>query len=318
MTEQSNSYDVIILGGGAAGLAASIYTGRSKLRTLILERGVLGGQVFNTTGIANYPGFPDDVDGPELADLMEKHARRFGAEIRMEEITGFAIDGWTSTVTKNKGAYTAPIIILATGADPRKLSIPGEQELSGRGVSYCATCDGPFFKDKKLIVVGGGDSALKEGLYLTKFASELVIVHRRQEFRGEKFYQEQVRSHEKIRLELDAVPTEVLSDEEGKKVVAAKIRNVKTGREKVEPCDGVFIFVGHIPNTAFLRDVLEMDEGGQLETNADMETAVDGLYAIGDVRAHSYRQVATAVGEGVTAAMAAEHKLTHLRAAGAV
>lgn len=300
----SQECDVLIIGGGPAGLAAAVYTCRAELKTIILERGFLGGQVALTDAVDNYAGFPEGISGPDLIQKMEAQCRRFGAEIRMEEVTRIERDGDTKIVTTSKDSYRCPTVILSTGADPRKLGVPGEEELRGKGVSYCGTCDAPFFRDKKVVVVGGGDAALKEALFITKFAGEVILVHRRQGFRAEKLYQTQVRENPKISFELDCVVDEIVGE---KKVEGAAIHNVKTNEKKTIPCDGVFIFVGNIPNTGFLPDLLKLDEGGHIEVDNSMMTAISGIFAIGDVRKYSYRQIATAVGEGATAAMAAEH-----------
>ena len=303
-------YDTVIVGGGPAALAAAVYAGRAELRTIVLERSVLGGQVSLTHAIDNYPGFPQGISGPELTELMAKQARRFGAEIVTEEVTEVKLDGDTKVVAASANSYRAPTLILATGADPRHLGVPGEKELRGRGVSYCGTCDAPFFRGKKVVVVGGGDTALKEALFITKFATDVVLVHRRQEFRAENIYQTQVRENGKIKLELDAVVDRINGKE---KVEGVEVRNVKTGERKTLSCDGVFIFVGTVPNTGFLGDLFEVDPGGHIATDADMMSAVPGIFAVGDVRKNSYRQIATAVGEGATAAIAAEHWLVERR-----
>jgi len=302
----SGDYDTIIVGGGPAGLAAAVYTGRGELKTLLLERLALGGQVAQTHAIDNYPGFPDGIDGPSLTERMSAQARRFGAETATEEVTGIELDGNIKIVATSEHVYRAPTLILAMGADPRKLGVPGEEELRGRGVSYCGTCDGPFFREKKVIAVGGGDTALKEAIFLAKFAREVIVVHRRQGFRAEKIYQTEARNHPRMSFDLDAVVERINGE---KTVEGVEIRNVKTEARKTIPCDGVFVFIGHTPNTGFLGDLLAVDAGGHIETDRDMMTSVPGIFAIGDVRKYSYRQVATAVGEGATAAMAAEHWL---------
>jgi len=303
----AETYDTVIIGGGPAGLAAGVYAGRAELKTLILERMFLGGQMALTMDIANYPGFPESIDGPQLVERMEKQARAFGAEIRTEEVAKLELDGDTRVVTTSADTYRCPTLILAMGADPRKLGVPGEEELRGTGVSYCGTCDAPFFRDKKVVAVGGGDVALKEALFLTKFAAEVVLVHRRQGFRAERIYQTQVRQNPKITLELDAVVDRINGRD---RVEGVDVRNVKTHATKTTPCDGVFIFVGNVPNTGFLPGLFGAEEDGHIETDVDMMTRVPGVYAIGDVRKHSYRQIATAIGEGATAAMAAEHYIS--------
>ncbi len=303
----TQEYDALIVGGGPAGLAAAVYTARGELKTVVFERSVLGGQIALTDAVDNYPGFPEGVDGPTLSEKMAAQARRFGAEIKTEEVQKVALDGHMKIVTTSENTYSAPTLILAMGADPRKLGVPGEEELRGRGVSYCGTCDAPFFRDMKVVTVGGGDAALKEALFIAKFAGELVLVHRRQEFRGERIYQSEVRKHPKITLELDAVVERINGDE---RVESVDVRNVKTDEKKNIPCQGVFVFIGHVPNTGFICDTLGIECGRQIETDRDMMTSVEGIFAVGDIRKYSYRQVATAVGEGVTAAMAAEHYIS--------
>jgi thioredoxin reductase (NADPH) len=308
---QPATHDAIVVGGGPAALAAALYTGRAELKTLVLERRALGGQVAETDAVENYPGFPKGVCGPELIELMAAQAKRFGVEIRIEEVSKIELDGDMKIVTTGEGAYRALVVILAMGADPVKLNVPGETELRGRGVSYCATCDAPFFRDKKVVVVGGGDSALKEGLFISKFAREIVLVHRRQEFRAEKIYQSAVRANPKFSLRLDCIPERINGRE---RVESVSLRNLKSGQSDTVPCDGVFIFIGTAPNTQFLRNLFALDGAGHLETNSDMMTPRPGIFAIGDVRKGSYRQIATAVGEAATAAMAAEHWLAERKA----
>jgi len=305
----AESFDVVIVGGGPAALSAAIYAGRAELKTLVLERMFIGGQVAQTWDVANYPGFPDGIDGPTLIERMAAQARKFGAEFRTEEVTLVELDGDMKVVTTSKNVYRCPALILAMGADPRKLGVPGEEELRGKGVSYCGTCDGPFFRNKKVVVVGGGDTALKEGLFLTKFANEVVLVHRRDEFRAEKIYQTEVRENPKIHLVLNSVVERINGTDH---VESTEIHNVKTGEKNTIPCDGVFIFVGHAPNTDFLCNIFADQCGGHIETDFDMMTSIPGIFAIGDVRKNSYRQIATAVGEGATAAIAAEHYISEL------
>ena len=304
-------YDVVIIGGGPAALAAATYAARGELRTLVLERGALGGQVALTDGIDNYPGFPEGVSGAELTERMTTQAQRFGAEVRTEEVTRLRLDGEVKVSVTAKGEYRSATVIIATGADPRLLNVPGETELRGRGVSYCGTCDGPLFKGKKVVVVGGGDSALKEALFLTKFASEVVIVHRRQGLRAEKIYQTEAKKNPKISFQLDVVVERILGEN---LVEGVEIRNVKTQDKQVIECQGVFIFVGHVPNTEFLCDLFGTGCGEHISADKDMMTSVRGIFAVGDVRRDSRRQVATAVGEGATAAMAAEELISQMRA----
>ena len=309
----AEEYDVIIVGAGPAALSAAIYAGRAEMKTLVLERKYIGGQVTLTWDVANYPGFPDGIDGPTLIQQMEQQARKFEAEFRTEEVNLVELDGHTKAVTTSANEYRCPVLVLAMGADPKHLGVPGEDELRGKGVSYCGTCDGPFFRNKKVVVVGGGDAALKEGLFLTKFANELVLVHRRDEFRAEKIYQTEVKENPKIDLVLNSVVDRINGAE---RVESVDIHNVKTDEKQAIDCDGVFVFIGHAPNTQFLCNVFPGQCGGEIETVFDMMTSVPGVFAIGDVRKHSYRQIATAVGEGATAAIAAEHYISKLEAEG--
>lgn len=307
-------YDIVIVGGGPAALAAAVYAGRAQLRTIVLERAGFGGQVALTHAIDNYPGFPQGIAGPELTELMKAQAERFGVETVIDEVTQIELDGDAKVVRTREATYRAEAVILAMGADPRKLGVPGEAELRGRGVSYCGTCDAPFFRNKKVVAVGGGDTALKEALFIARFAREVVLVHRRCEFRAERIYQEEVRRDPKMNLVLNSVVTRILG---ANKVEGVETQNVNRGDARRIDCDGVFIFVGTEPNTKFLTGLFPAEAGRLLPTDKDMMTSVPGVFAVGDVRQDSYRQVATAVGEGATAAIAAEHWLSKRRAGGA-
>ncbi len=304
-----DNYEVIVIGAGPAGLGAALYTGRSMLRTLVLEKLVVGGQLAEAADVDNYLGFDEGIMGPDLIEKMKAHAERFGAQIRSEEVLDITADGPMKTVVTDSGSHAAPIVIVASGAFHRKLGVPGEEELSGRGVSYCATCDGPFFRDKRLVVVGGGDAAITESVFLTRFASEIKLVHRRQGFRAQAVHLEEARRSEKIEFVLDTVVTRI-HGEGG--VEAVTIRNVKTGEERRLDCGGVFVLIGHEPNTGFLKTLLPQWAGQVVPTDMNMETDVRGLYAVGDVRKGSYRQVATAIADGVVAAMHAEKHLPRL------
>lgn len=303
------THDIIIIGGGPAALAAGVYAGRAELKTLILERQWLGGQIALTHAVDNYPGFPDGVDGQDLTERMKKQVERFHCLIRTETGKKVETDGALRIVTTDRAAYAAPVVILAMGSDPRKLGCPGEEELRGAGVSYCATCDGAFFKEQKVVVVGGGDSAFKEGLFLTRFAREVLLIHRRQGFRAEQIYVSQAQANEKLHFLLDTVVESINGQET---VASVTVRNVQTDQRREIETDGVFIFIGHEPNTAFLSNLLPDRAGRTLPTDEAMQTSIAGLYAIGDVREGSYMQVATAVGEGATAAIAAEHYIRNL------
>lgn len=311
----NRDYDVIIVGGGPAALSTAIYTCRALLKTVILEKKYLGGQLIGTELIENYPGFPDVITGVDLTQRMEAQAKRFGAEIRYEEVLKLDVEDTVKVVTTDTDTYASHIVILASGAEPRKLGVPGENEYYGKGVSYCATCDGAFYKGKDVIVVGGGDSAITEGIFLTKYAKTVQIIHRRDQFRATKIYLDDAFSNPKIRMMLNTVVESIHGNESVEGVVT---RNVLTDEKKEVPCQGVFIFIGSVPSTNFLGNLLCVDAGCHIETNIHMETAIEGIYAIGDIRKNSYRQIATAVGEGVTAAIAAEHKLSEWKSLGKI
>ena len=302
--EEQNSYDIIIIGGGPAGLSAAIYAGRAQRKVLVLEKGLVGGQVSMTMDIANYPGFPEGVDGPQLAEKMRIQAERYGTEFKLAEakdISHTQENGFT--IITGKEELKSRAVVIATGSSPRELGVKGEKELRGRGVSYCGTCDAPFFRGKRVLVVGGGDTALKESLHLTKFASDVILVHRREAFRAEKVYQKQVLGNDKINVMFDCELEEISGNPS---VTHAKIRNNITKESKKLDIDGVFIFVGTNPNTELICKIIPKNCRGHIDTDTSMMTDIIGLFAVGDVREGSYRQVATAVGEGATAAMAAE------------
>ena len=308
-------YDVIIVGGGPAALSAAIYTCRALLKTVIFEKKYLGGQLTGTELIENYPGFPEVISGVDLTQRMEAQAKRFGLEIRYEEVLKIQLEGDLKIVTTDSDTYASYVVILASGADPQKLGVSGEEEFYGKGVSYCATCDGAFYRGKNVVVVGGGDSAVTEAIFLTKFVRSVQIIHRRSEFKAAKIYLDELYKNLKIKTLFNTVIEGIFGKE---KVEGVVTQNILTKEKKDIPCDGVFIFVGSTPNTNFLGNLLCVDAGCHIETDIHMETAIKGMYAIGDVRKGSYRQIATGVGEGVTAAIAAEHKLAELKALGKV
>ncbi len=302
---QDNTFDVIIIGGGPAGLSAAIYSGRARLKTLLIESMAVGGQITLTEYIENYPGFEKPILGQELAEKMEKQARRFGVEIRYAEATSVSLKDDEKRVYlsgEGNGHLKSKVVMLALGTNPRKLGVPGEEEFTGRGVSYCAPCDAPLFKDKHVIVVGGGDTAVEESLFLTKFAKKVSIVHRRNKLRAIPILQERVANNPKIDFIFDSVVRKIRGDA---KVESATIENLKDGKDEELKCDGVFIFVGLEPQTALVKNEVKCDEKGFIVTNEDMETNIKGVYAIGDVRVKSLRQVVTAVSDGAIAAMAA-------------
>jgi thioredoxin reductase (NADPH) len=302
-------YDVVVIGSGPAGLVAALYASRASLATLLLTGNQIGGQIALTWEVDNYPGFPEGLTGPELVERLKKHAERFGAKVEMDEVTALDLSERPFTITTYGGDYRAKTLILATGASPRRLGIPGETEFTGRGVSYCATCDGWFFRDKNVAVVGGGDSALEEALFLTKHASKVTVIHRRDELRAGPALQSRARENDKIEFIWDTVVEEVVG-EDG--VKSLRLRNVKTGELSEFLVDGVFIFVGHIPNTQLYRAQLEMDDHGYLETNMRMQTSVEGVWAAGEVGDPRFRQVITSAGMGAAAAIEAQRWLdTH-------
>jgi thioredoxin reductase (NADPH) len=307
----NKDYEVIIIGGGPAALAAAIYTCRALLKTVIFEKKYLGGQLVGTDLVENYPGFPEVISGAELTERMQAQAKRFGVEIRYEEVSKLDVANGLKSVTTDTDTYASHIVILAAGADPKKLEVPGEKEFYGKGVSYCATCDGAFYRGKDVVVVGGGDSAITEAIFLTKYVQTVQIVHRRNEFRATKIYLDEAFSNPKIKVIFNTAIDNVYGKE---KVDGVVVANVLTQEKTDIPCQGVFIFIGSTPNTGFLGNLLCMDSGCHIETNIHMETAIEGIYAVGDIRKNSYQQIATAIGEGVTAAIAAEHKLAELRA----
>lgn len=295
--------DVIIVGGGSAGLAAAVYTCRNQLDTVLFERSVLGGQISLTNEVENYPGFPEAVSGPELTELLRRQAVKFGLTIENRAVTALSKGDGVFHLETDGGTETAKVVILATGASPRFLGCPGEKEYTGRGVSYCATCDGPFFRNQELVVVGGGDAAVEEGHFLTRFASKVTIVHRRDQFRATPIISERFLSDPKGAVIWNTVVEEILGDERG--VTGVRLRDVKTGQKRNFPCQGVFIFVGHIPNTDLVKELVELDEHGLIKVDLQMRTSLPGLFACGDNRSQAMRQLACSCGDGVTAALAA-------------
>ncbi len=299
-------YDVIIIGGGPAGLTAGIYASRARIKTLLIESFSVVCQAVMTDHIENYPGFPDGVNGFELIDKFKKQAEKFGTEFIAAEVKEIkeAKPGW-QIITEDK-TYTASSIIIASGASPKRLDIPGEDKFRGKGVSYCGTCDGALFKNKEVVVVGGGDTALEEALFLTRFVKKAAVIHRRNALRGTKILQERVFADKKIEFVWDSVVTEITG---AGRVASVKIRNVKTNAVTNFSCDGVFIFVGYTPNTGFLKGVVPLDEAGYIISDDNCLTSKPGIFAAGDCRKKLLRQVVTACGEGATAAFACQHYL---------
>ncbi|MCF7927993.1 MAG: thioredoxin-disulfide reductase [Spirochaetales bacterium] len=300
--------DLIIVGAGAGGLAAAQYGARANLRTLVIEELASGGQALNIDGLENYPGFPEPVNGFELSQQLEQQAKNFGAEILMGTATEITKKGNTFTVKTTMGDYTAPTVIAATGSKHRLLGIPGEKEFSGRGVSYCATCDGPFFKNKKMLVVGGGDAACDESMFLSKLSDKVVLVHRRDRFRAQKSLADRVLHNENIETRFNTVPVEIRGENKVEKVL---LKNSETGEEYEEAFDAVFVFIGSIPQNQLFPDT-EKDEVGHILTNQRMETNVPGMYAVGDLRSTPFRQLVVAAGEGAIAAHSASQYIDDL------
>ncbi|MCJ7840216.1 thioredoxin-disulfide reductase [Lederbergia sp. NSJ-179] len=296
-------YDVIIIGAGPAGMTAAVYTSRANLSTLMIERGVPGGQMANTEDVENYPGF-DHILGPELSTKMMDHAKKFGAEYAYGDIKEVIDRDSYKVVKAGKKEYKARAVIITTGAEYRKIGIPGETELTGRGVSYCAVCDGAFFKNKELVVVGGGDSAVEEGVYLTRFASKVTIVHRRDELRAQKILQDRAFANEKVEFIWNHTVKEV--NEENGKVGSVTLVSTETGEERNFKTDGVFIYIGMDPLTKPFENLGITNSQGYIETNEEMETKIPGIFAAGDVRDKLLRQIVTATGDGSIAAQSAQ------------
>ncbi len=299
--------DLIIMGGGPAGLTAAIYAGRAAITPLVLAGATPGGQIITTNLVENYPGFPEGINGFDLALAFQQQAQRFGAEMVQEAAARVDFAVHPFVVETHEQTYQARTVIIATGAFPRRLGIPGEREFFGQGVSTCATCDGFLFKDKATVVVGGGDSALDEGLFLTRFAREVTVVHRRDELRASKQLQERAFANPKMRFVWDSVAAEILGD---KTVTGVRVRNVKTDETQVIPADGVFVYVGLIPATRLFRDQIALDEAGYVIADEHQQTNVPGVFAAGDVQNPEFRQCVIAAGSGATAAMAAERYLS--------
>jgi thioredoxin reductase (NADPH) len=293
-------YDVVIVGGGPAGLSAGIYTARARLSGLLIERGAVGGQIVNTEWVENYPGFAESISGLALTEAMNKQATRFGLETLLAEVTALKVNGGRKVVRTSAGDFAAGAVIIAGGSDRQKLGVPGEVEFTGKGVSYCATCDGPFFRDKAVAVVGGGNAAITEAIELTRFAAKITVIHRRDQLRATRIVQEKAFAEKKISFLWDNV-VEAITGENF--VNQVKVRNVKTKKASVLNVDGVFVNVGSRPLTDYLKGVLELDAAGAVVVNGKMEASVPGVFAAGDIRSGSIRQVVAAAGDGAVAAV---------------
>ena len=306
MSNNEKHVKVLVLGAGPAGLAAALYAARAELEPVVLTGMQLGGQAALTHVIENYPGFPTGVGGAELGELFQKQAENFGAKVEFDMAHEVDLSQRPYKVTTDNGEYRADTLILTTGANPTHLNIPGEVELTGRGVSYCATCDGWFFKDKKVVVVGGGDSAFEEALFITRYASSVTLIHRREEFRAGAILQKRAKEHPKMNFILNTVVTEAVGTD---KLTALKLKNVQTGEESTLETDGLFIFIGHAPNSQLFKDKLQMSDLGYVIVNDKMETSVEGVYAAGEIADPHFRQVITSAGMGAAAAIQATRYL---------
>lgn len=301
--------EVVIIGSGPAGLAAAIYAGRSQLSPRVITGTALGGQAATTSEVENYPGFPKGIGGAELTRLMQQQAERFGARVEIDEVVEVDLGQHPFVIKTYGGAYGTKCLIVATGVSPRLLGVPGEDKFKGRGVSYCATCDGFFYKDKSVVVVGGGDAAVEEALFLTRFAAKVYLVHRRNRLRAQKVAQQRAFENDKIEIVWDSVVTKVLGEDQ---VTGVRLKNVKTESESVLAVDGMFTYIGNIPNTKLFEGQLELDDRGYIVTDRRMNTSVRGVLAAGDVQERVLRQIATAVGSGAIAAMEADRFIAEI------
>lgn len=302
--------DIIIIGGGAAGLTAGQYGARANLKTMVIEGYAFGGQCLIISELENYPGFPEMITGFEFTERMEKQARNFGAELKLCMVNSIRKDGELYHIETSEGEFTSPVVILATGAKHRKLDIPGEDKLLGRGVSYCASCDGPMFKNKKILVVGGGDAACDEGHYLSNLSDKIVLIHRRDKFRAQDSLAKRVQDNPRIDVRLKQVALEIIGD---KKVEKVRLQKVDTGEIYEEEFDAVFVFVGSIPVTELAIEGVAKDQQGFIIADKNMESNVPGFYAVGDVRDTPFRQLAVGVGDAALAVHAAAHRIEDLK-----
>jgi len=303
MPNPDRDYDVVIIGGGPAGLSAGIYTSRARLNSLLIERGVVGGQILNAEQVENYPGFPEGISGFDLTQLMHQQAARFGLETVTAGVTGIEITGEQKLVKTSEGDFVARAVIIAGGSERQKLGVPGEAEFVGKGVSYCATCDAAFFREKPVVVVGGGNAAITEALHLSKFASRIMVIHRRHQLRATRILQEKAFADPKIEFLWDTIVGGIVGETFVNRI---RVRNVTTGQESSLDVSGVFVSIGFKPNTDYLKGILSLDATGAIVTNDRMETGISGIFAAGDIRSNSVRQVISAAGDGAMAAINAD------------
>jgi thioredoxin reductase (NADPH) len=308
MSEET--YDVVIIGGGPAGLTAGLYTSRARLKSLLIERMIMGGQVMTTTKVENYPGFPGGIDGPDLMTRFQEHCQEFGLEVTYGEVENLVDEGDFKVLTVDGKPLRTRTVIITTGAEPAKLGIPGEQEFTGRGVSYCATCDGAFFRDVPVAIVGGGDTAAEEALFLTRFASKVSIIHRRDELRATKLLQDRLEANPKVEILWNRTVQRVEGDPAGLK--RAVLADAEGNDAETLEVEGLFIAIGVTPKAHFLAEILDLDEEGYILTDAECRTSIPGVFAAGDVRKKILKQIATAVGDGAVAAIMTEKYLEDL------
>ncbi len=303
----NKEYEVVIIGGGPAGLTAGLYASRARLSSLLIEKGLVGGQIANVMQVENYPGFPDSIDGFELGQMMHRQATKFGLETLFAEATGIELQDKKKVVMTSDGNFIAKVVIIANGSIRRKLGIPGEEKFAGKGVSYCATCDAPFFEQHPVAVIGGDNTAITEALHLTKFASKVMVIHRRQQLRATRILQERAFTEPKLEFLWNTAVEEIEGEDLVKRI---RLRQVITGEKSTLDVDGIFISIGLKTNTDYLNGLLPLDATGHIITNENMETEIPGIFAAGDVRHDSARQAITAAGDGATAAIYAEKFIT--------